>query len=354
MEVQRRRVAPMVLLWVAALAATTHTDEDWKTWLERRASAFSGSVLIGEGDAIQFTGAYGLADRDAGRPNTAETRFNLGSINKTFTAIAIAQLIQRGRLTLEDTLAKHIPDYPNREAATQITIQQLLSHRSGIGPFMRGDFGGATTVAEMVKVVAAEPLAFAPGAQQQYSNGGYVLLGRIVELLSGETYTGYISDHIYKRAEMISTGFAKAGDRDQRLAMGYSPTALGQPVREPRPGNPAGGGYSTVTDLFRFSRALRGGRLLDERMTDFVLTGTFSGASGPRFGFALREQAAGTRRFVGNGGGAPGVNAEFRFEPAGEFTVVVLANSSPPAATRLLNEILERLASQQPTIPDPK
>lgn len=83
-------------------------------------------------------------------------------------------------------------------------------------------------------------------------------------------------------------------------------------------------------------------------MTDYVMNGTFSGESGPKFGFALREQVVGTRRFIGNGGGAPGVNAEFRFEPAGDHTVVVLANSSPPAATRLLTDILNRLGSSEP------
>ena len=156
---------------------------------------------------------------------------------------------------------------------------------------------------------------------------------------------------------MTSIGFAKKGDRDPTVAMGYfSSDAQGRPVmggqtgtfgfNPPEPGNPAGGGYSTVADLFRFSRALRNGRLLDQRMTDYVLNGTFSGQSAPKFGFALREQMAGTRRFIGNGGGAPGVNAEFRFEPAGDYTIVVLANSSPPAATQLLNDSLDHLGSR--------
>jgi D-alanyl-D-alanine carboxypeptidase len=112
-------------------------------------------------------------------------------------------------------------------------------------------------------------------------------------------------------------------------------------------GNPAGGGYFTTIDLFRFARALRTGKLLDARMTDYVLTGTFSGEGEHKFGFALREQTVGARRFMGNGGGAPGINAEFRFEPSGEYTVVVLANVSPPAATQLLGDILKQLESTQ-------
>jgi D-alanyl-D-alanine carboxypeptidase len=341
------------VLWLslaATLAAAAPRDE-WKTWLDARAAAFSGAVLIARGDAIQFAGAYGLADRDSGRRNTPETRFNLGSINKTFTAIAVAQLVQQRRLALDDTLAKYIPDYPRREAAANITIQQLLTHRGGIAPFVRADFGEAS-VAEMVKAVAAEPQLFEPGTRQQYSNGGYVLLGRVVEVASGKDYETYIADHVYGPAGMTASGFVKRGDAS--VARGYFATdAEGRPLMggrtgtfgftPPRRGNPAGGGYSTVTDLFRFARALGGGRLLDQRMTDYMTTGVFSGRAS---GFGLREQLSGTRRFVGNGGGAPGVNAEFRFEPAGDFTVVVLSNSSPPAATQLLTAILERLSSE--------
>lgn len=326
---------------------------DWKTWLDGRAGAFSGVVLIARGDTIEALHAYGLADRAAGRRNAPDTRFNLGSINKTFTAIAIAQLIQDGRLTLDDTLAKHLPDYPNREAAARITIRDLITHRSGIATFMRAEFGSAS-LADMTRTVGSEPMAFEPGARQEYSNGGYVVLGRIVEVVSGRSYAAYVAERIYKPAGMTNTGFLNEGERDPAVALGYfTADAQGRPqmgaqtgimgTNPPAPGNPAGGGYSTATDLFRFARALKGGRLLDQRMTDYVLNGTFAGTPGPKFGFALREQMSGTRRFIGNGGGAPGVNAEFRFEPAGDATVVVLANVSPPAATQLLTEILGRI-----------
>ncbi len=331
---------------------------DWKTWLDSRAAGLSGVVLVARGDTIEDVASYGLADRDSGRKNTADTRFNLGSINKTFTAIAIAQLIQQGGLTLDDSLAKHLRDYPNNAAAAKITIRDLLTHRSGVAQFMGANFGEGS-VAEMTQRVGSEPLAFEPGTQQQYSNGGYVVLGRVIEVVSGMSYSAYVSENIYRPAGMTSTGFRRRGEPDAGIAMGYlAADAQGGPPPDaqtggtgsnrPGPGNPAGGGYSTATDLFRFARALRGGRLLDQRMTEYVMNGTFSGESGPKFGFALREQVVGSRRFIGNGGGAPGVNAEFRFEPAGDYTVVVLANTSPPAATRLLTDILNRLGASKP------
>lgn len=321
----------------------------WKPWLDSQAAGFSGVVLVARGDTIEAEAAYGFADPAGTRRNTLDTRFNLGSINKTFTAVAVAQLIQQRRLSLDDTLAKHLPDYPNQAAAARITIRHLLTHRSGIAQFMRADFGDVS-VAEMVKAVGAEPQAFEPGARQAYSNGGYVVLGRVIEVVSGKTYAAYVADHIYGPAGMTASGFFRKGDRADHVALpvtsaggrgmagGAGPTM----PAGPRTGNPAGGGYATAADLFRFARALATGRLLDRPMTEYVLEGTF--AEQPRWGFSLREQTAGSHRFIGNGGGAPGVNAEFRFEPAGAYTVVVLGNASPPAATDLLAAVLDRIA----------
>jgi len=333
----------------------------WGQWLDGQADGFSGVALIARGETIEAEAAYGFADPAGGRRNARNTRFNLGSINKTFTAVAIAQLIQQGRLSLDDTLAKYLPDYPNQAAAARITIRDLLTHRSGVAQFMRADFGDVS-VAAMVKTVGAEPQAFEPGARQEYSNGGYVVLGRVIEVVSGTTYSAYVSDHIYRPAGMTNSGFVRQGDRDDTLALpvasaagrgrGRGPGPAMTPAG-PRTGNPAGGGYSTAGDLFRFARALRTGGLLDQRMTEYVFNGTF--AEQPGWGFSLREQTIGSHRFIGNGGGAPGINAEFRFEPSGASTVVVLANSSPPVATDLLTAILNRIAgvSAAPAAPAP-
>lgn len=326
----------------------------WRQWLDGQAAGFSGVALIARGETIEAEAAYGFADPAGTRRNAPTTRFNLGSIDKTFTAVAIAQLIQQGRLSLDDRLAKHLPDYPNQPAAARITIRDLLMHRSGVAQFMRADFGDVG-VAAMVKTVGAEPQAFEPGARQEYSNGGYIVLGRVIEVVSGKTYSAYVSDHIYRPAGMTNSGFFRKGDRDDTLALpvvsaaGKSKGSVPGPAMTPagpRTGNPAGGGYSTAADLFRFARALRTGRLLDQRMTEYVLNGTFM--EQPRWGFSLREQTTGSHRFVGNGGGAPGINAEFRFEPSGAYTVVVLANSSPPAATDLLTAVLNRIARDLP------
>jgi CubicO group peptidase (beta-lactamase class C family) len=334
-------------------------EAGWPSWLATQTAGFSGVALIGRDDVIDAEVASGLADATTGRPNTTTTRFNLGSINKTFTAVAIAQLIQQGRLALDDTLGRHLADYPNRDAAARITIRQLLTHRSGVAQFMRADFGDVT-VAAMTTVVGETPLAFEPGTRQMYSNGGYVVLGRIVEVVSGQRYEDYVTDHIYRPAGMTASGFVRTVDRRDAIAWPVAADGTGRggvagtpplPVA-PRPGNPAGGGYSTAADLYRFARALRTGRLLDSKMTAFLLDGTF--AEDPKWGFSLREQIVGSRRFIGNGGGAPGVNAEFRFEPSGPYTVVVLSNSSPPAATNLLTAVLTRIAEAGAPVATPR
>jgi CubicO group peptidase (beta-lactamase class C family) len=328
--------------------AAQNRPPDWRNWLALEAAGFSGVVLIGRDDTIETEMAFGRADPSGTRPMTAGTRFNLGSINKTFTAIGTAQLIDQGRLGLDDLLIKHLPDYPNQDAAGRVSIRQLLTHRSGVAQFMRADFGDVS-VAAMTKIVGQEALAFEPGTRQLYSNGGYVVLGRVIEVLSGQTYSAYVNDRIYGPAGMVASGFYHNTDRADDIALsiasaggGGAAPGIGSPPG-PRTGNPAGGGYSTAADLFRFARALRGGRLLSPKMTRYVLDGTFG--EDPQWGFALREQTAGRHRFLGNGGGAPGVNAEFRFEPAGAYTVVVLSNSSPPSATNLLTAILNRIAA---------
>ena len=147
-----------------AIAPSASQSGGWTPWLDSQATGFSGVVLIARGDTIEAEAAYGFADPAGTRRNTRDTRFNLGSINKTFTAVAIAQLIQQGRLSLDDTLAKHLPEYPNQPAAARITIRDLLSHRSGIAQFPSPDFRNVS-VAAMVKTVGEAPQTFEPGAQ---------------------------------------------------------------------------------------------------------------------------------------------------------------------------------------------
>jgi CubicO group peptidase (beta-lactamase class C family) len=312
--------------------------------------------------------AVGEADRETKRSNSASTRFNIGSINKTVTAVAIAQLVERRLLNFQDVVGNVLPDYPNKEVASKVSIHHLLTHSAGVSPsttqFPSTGNKNVPSLQSLVQTFAAQPLRFQPGTRQEYSNAGYVLLGRIVEVVSGQNYEDYVREHVYKPAGMKHTTLEPVRPPDPSAAIGYlrvgpdgrpvmirpgSPpsdaatTTLVPNTSMLEPGNSAGGGYSTASDLIAFARALRGGRLFGAAMTDFLLNGTFSGADGPKYGYALREEMVNGRRFLGNGGGAPGINAEFRFEPGGGLVVVALSNISPPSATNMLRRVLEQM-----------
>lgn len=246
----------------------------------------SGAILVAkDGEAIASKAA-GIADRATGTANTLETKFNLGSLNKMFTAVAIAQLAQEGRLKFDDTISRHLPDYPNKEIADKVTIHHLLTHTSGMGSYTNKKFeaqrSSLTTIAAHLPLFVNEPLSFPPGEKFQYSNSGYMLLGAIVEKLSGQSYYDYVLKKIYRPAGMTNTGFYEPGAEISNLAIGYTKMdASDQRSEVEKPntdlrevkGGPAGGGYSTVSDLLKFHVALREHKLLDAEHTELVTTG---------------------------------------------------------------------------------
>lgn len=291
------------------------------------AGRFSGVVVLAKGDTQVFERAVGFSDREAGARNALDTRFNLGSINKAFTAIAIRQLANAGKLALTDTLIQHLPDYPNRDVAERVTIAQLLEHKSGIGGNIftapaGGSRGDLRRTADFLALFAREPLQFEPGTRQQYSNAGYVVLGAVIERLSGMSYYDYVRTNVFEPAGMTSSGSYTRDSLPPNTAIGYTrggPGAEAQgPVRRntetlPGRGSSAGGGYSTAEDLLRFARAVREGRI----------------AGGPPGG-------------MGIAGGAPGINAILETGIAG-YDLVVLANLDPPAAEAVGRQVRQWL-----------
>ncbi|MGI8496939.1 MAG: serine hydrolase domain-containing protein, partial [Gemmatimonadaceae bacterium] len=223
---------------------------------------FSGVVLLARRAAPVFEHAYGYADRERKLPNTPETAFNLGSINKMFTATAVRQLVAAGKLSLDSTVATYWPDYPNARAAHQVTIRQLMEHRGGLGGNIFGEpaHGSRHDIRhnrDFVQLFAAESLAFVPGTRQAYSNAGYVVLGNIVERASGEDYYDYVRKHIYEPAGLTHTAHYAIDSLPANVAIGYmSHNERGDPIAThpnsellPGRGSSAGGGYSTARDL---------------------------------------------------------------------------------------------------------
>ena len=320
--------------------------------------AFSGAVEISSEGRVVFQGAYGLADRERSVQNTVETRFRIASINKMFTATAIVQLVQAGKLTLQDTVGKHLPDYPNKELASKVTVHELLTHTGGTGDYFGEPAYSANRLAfkelqDYINVVGARGVRFVPGTQWEYSNYGYIILGRIIEVVSGQSYYDYVRAHIYQPAGMDRTDSLAEDEDVQERAVGYT-GQIGARQRNdstlPYRGSSAGGGYSTVGDLTRFSQAVTGHRLLNREFTDLLTTGKAStgGERLLKYAYGFEDVCKDGVRHVGHYGGAPGMNGGLLiFTTPPHYVIAVLANVDPPAAERMARFIRARLPARE-------
>jgi D-alanyl-D-alanine carboxypeptidase len=320
----------------------------------------SGAVLVAKDGVTVASKAAGIANKATGAPITLSTKFNLGSMNKMFTAVAIAQLAQAGRLSFTDTISKHLPDYANKEVADKVTIHQLLTHTSGMGLYWNEKFIAQRekllTVAAHLPLFVNDPLSFTPGEKFQYSNSGYMVLGAIIEKISGQDYYSYVAEHVYKPAGMTDTGFYEPGKDIPNLAIGYTRMGPdGKPLEEARDntsmrevrGGPAGGGYSTVGDLVRFHMALRSFKLLNEEYTKLVTTGKVD-AGGPigRYGYGFGDKIFGGKHIVGHNGGSGGIAANFEMYPELGYTSVMLMNADPPAMMPVIMGVRQRIPAE--------
>jgi D-alanyl-D-alanine carboxypeptidase len=319
------------------------------------AERFSGAVLLAENGKPIFQMAYGLADRERHRPNTLQTRFSIGSMNKMFTAVAALQLVQSGRLKLDDVLGKYLADYPNQELAAKVTIAELLNHTAGTGDIFGPEFNEhrleLRTLEDYVKLYGSRALRFEPGSRFEYSNYGFILLGRVIEKASGESYDDYIREHVYIPAGMSSTGSAPQDQPVEDRSVGYTKTDTGEwrqvAVFPAERGTSAGGGYSTVGDLLRFANALTENKLLDVHYTRLLTTGTVKTPLG-WYGYGFEVRSMNGTTCVGHGGTSPGVNGELQICHDSRYTVVALANMDPPAAIRISDFVTSRLPAAGP------
>ena len=316
------------------------------------AGEFSGAVLVARDGRTLFEGAYGLADRERRIPNTPQTQFRVGSMNKMLTAVAALQLVQAGELRLDAPLGTYLPDYPNGDVASQVTAHHLLTHTGGTGDIFGPQFTAhrseLRTTDDYLRLYGERGLQFEPGTRHVYSNYGFMLLGAVIERLAGTSYHDHVATHVLAPAAMTATGSAPEDSLVPGRSVGYTRQLVpGELVSNaptlPYRGTPAGGGYSTVGDLARFAVTLREHRLLDPAHTDLLLSGKVTVGAGFSYAYGFIDRVVRGRRFVGHGGGAPGMNGELAFEPSGGYVVVVLSNFDPPAAQQVATFILNRL-----------
>lgn len=307
------------------------------------AGLFSGVVLIARDGAPVYERAFGTANIETGEPNSLDTRFNVGSMNKAFTAFAIAQLVEQGKLSWDDPLGKFMPDFPDPQSASRIRIKHLLTHTSGLGNYFNERFMATPVTAfrdqnAYLAIAGGEPPAFEPGSDWSYSNTGYLALGFVIERVTGQDYYDYIDEHIYGRAGMRESGSLLLDQRHESLAVPYEAeysdsgrritSALDEtPVR----GSSAGGGVATARDLLRFSNAVRSNRLVSAA-TFATMSAPKPELGSPSYGYGImKERFAGPDRdVVGHGGDAHGTCAvwgELR-DTEVPYTVIILSNSA--------------------------
>jgi D-alanyl-D-alanine carboxypeptidase len=315
---------------------------------ETAADEFSGTVVIARCGVPIFERAYNRADRERGIANTLATSFNVGSINKMMTAVAVMRLVQDGRLRLTDTVGRYLPDYPNRTIADHVTIHHLLTHTGGTGDIFDDDWEDyrltLRTHDDYVTYFGERGPRHAPGARFEYSNYGFVLLGAIIERVTGRSYYDAVAELVYAPAHMTSTSSPRWNERVG--AVGYTrwrsddwtPNVDVLPYR----GMAAGGSWSTTRDLLAFANALENHELLDREHTQLVTSGKVRVGPGLEYGYGFATMVIDGVRCIGHNGGFPGANGELLICESG-YTIAMLANFDPPAASGMALRVARQL-----------
>lgn len=315
--------------------------DPWLAGLSRD-HVFNGAVLVARDGREIYAAAYGDASLEPHAALNVNTRFPLASITKQFTQASVLQLIEAGRLSPDTTIGEVIPDYPNASSRSA-TVQQLMDHRGGLADFIGPAFRDApkeTFTSNHAYYEFASRIApdFAPGEREEYCNSCYVVLGEMIERVTGAPYERYVAEHVLARAGMNSSGYFRHDQAPENTArfIGH-PMGPGTEARDVArwhgvSASAAGNSYATIRDMLAYDNALREGRLVNAAHTAEMLHGSQStGRATTRFGYA---------------GGAPGVNTVVMSN--GAWTLIVLTNNEPPTAEAINETVFPLLAGPRP------
>ena len=335
------RILAMGVLLVAAAAAAgaqdigAQADAYLTAWANQ--GRFSGAVLIAKGDKVLLRKGYGKANYELNVANTPETVFRIGSITKSFTALSILQLEEKGKLKVSDPVSKYVPELP--AAWSAITIHDLPCHKSGIPEFTAAkaynDFADSRHVENALKEYSDKPLLTKPGEVLRYSNAGYILLGRVIENVTGKSYEDYLTANILKPAGMTHTAIDHVEQLVPNRANGYrwdGEDVINAPNDDAAHLGAAGALRSTVDDLYRFDRALKSGKLFSNAITAKAWTAYGHWTAPPPFpveadygyGWMLADDFG--HRYVGHGGWVNGFVSQFTRYTDDDTVKIVLWN----------------------------
>jgi CubicO group peptidase (beta-lactamase class C family) len=322
------------------------------------ADQFSGVVLVGKGDQVLLQSTYGFENPQTRNRITTRTRFHIASQGKMFTSIAIAQLVEHGKISLDDTVGELLPGQPWTEQARGITLRQLLSHTGGMsGLFDRPNYPEGRifrTATERLDIFASEPLLFAPGARWSYSNEGFETLAAIVEAQTGTPFNEHILRHVLRPAGMATALPDAPADSLAERAIPSPHQADDLFGVRPRTtasrgwnAGGAGGGHASAEDMFRFARALVGGRLVSPAMVDTLTAPRAEMGGGGQYAYGFMPRQVNGRGVFGHSGGGPrgtAICTDLDVFADGSWTVVVMSNYDAPICGRIKESITAMLA----------
>jgi len=326
--------------------------DDLHKYLSAKAenNKFSGVVLIAKDEEILFHKAYGFANKSLNIQNKKDTKFNIGSLNKIITSIAIAQLMEQNKLNVDDTIGKFLTGFPPA-AADKITIRHLLQMRSGWGDYWDNEvflsqWQSLKNLSDYIDFIKKMPLEFEPGERMIHSNTSFEVLGAIIEEASGMDYYDYVRENIYQPTKMINSDSFGKHEVIENRAIGYTNSfdsgtknnfEKNNLLNPPLKGTPAGGGFSTAGDMLKFARALKNNKLLTPEYTNFLMN-RFEGEKENPF------SNNGTAKWAG---ASIGVNAFLGIDLENDFIYIVLSNYDPPAALDVGEKIIELMKNNK-------
>lgn len=321
---------------ISVLVFGQSTDQKIKTFLnDINSKDFSGAILVVHNNKITEKKSFGLSNIEYGIKNKVDTKFNIASITKMFTAVATLQLYDRGLVKLNVPIGEYLPNYPSKLVRDSVTIHQLLTHTSGNNNFYEGAFLQThnlkyKNISDFVPLFANDTLLSKPGAKYNYSASGFVILGLIIEKVSGQNYYNYVKENIFKPAGMSNTSELEIDSIVKNKASGYT-SFFGESKTLKKndyyltKASPAGFHYSTVEDLFQFSKALRNATLLKKKTTELMLEPKVKGYN-TNLGYGIDVDLRYNQTIQGHSGGWYGVHNELMHFTTDNYTIVILSN----------------------------
>lgn len=352
------RLLAALLLMAATCAAQTTSNEGLAVRVDQflndlvKQNRFSGSILIARDGHVLMRKGYGMANYEMDVPNTPQTKFRVGSMTKQFTAVAVMMLQERGKLSVQDSICKYVSECP---AAWQpVQIHHLMTHTSGIwnltnSPDYRKTMSLPSSPTETIARFKDKPLEFAPGERFSYSNSGYVLLGYLIEKVSGQTYEAFLRENIFEPLKMTNTGYDNPTTVLKHRANGYSmrtgalTNALYLDMTIP---HAAGALYSTVEDLYLWDQALYTERLVKQKTLDAIFTPFKSNYA---YGFTIDKKFG--LRHITHGGAINGFTSSISRFPDEKTTVIVLNNIDTVASGQIASRLTRLALSDKISFP---